>query len=143
MASKYDGLDAVTGLEQAVFADLERAFKPRGCKVIHNGSATSCAPGGKSDLELHDGKRLLLHIEVTKRKGAAADGEFAAITDHLNKAVEAGGFILRSRLTYAAFGSTATILINGARPKECASSSARCRISIASTLTTCLLPASP
>ena len=123
MASKYDGLDAVTGLEQAVFADLERAFKPRGCKVIHNGSATSCAPGGKSDLELHDGKRLLLHIEVTKRKGAAADGEFAAITDHLNKAVEAGGFkdyccLYVSPGTSARMSANIRNLYNRARERE-------------------------
>ena len=93
MPSKYDGLDASRELEQAVYADLKLAFEPRGCKVTHYGSETGHAPGGKPDLEVVDkkGKRLLL-VEVTKRKGSAADGEFISVTDHLEKAVAAGGY---------------------------------------------------
>jgi len=93
MPSKYDGLDASRELEQAVYADLRLAFEPRGCKVTHYGSDTGHAPGGKPDLEVVDkkNKRLLL-VEVTKRKGSAADGEFISVTDHLEKAVAAGGY---------------------------------------------------
>lgn len=93
MPSKYDGLDASRELEQKVFADLRLAFEPRGCTVVHHGSPTGHAPGGKTDLAVIDSaNKRLLHIEVTKRKGAAADGEFIAVTDHLEKAVAAGGY---------------------------------------------------
>jgi len=93
MASRYDALDASKGLEQVISRDLDDALTPRGCAVKHNGSAGAPAPGGMADLVVTDkpNRRLLL-VEVTKRKGAAADGEFAAITDHLDKAVAAGGF---------------------------------------------------
>lgn len=95
MASKYDDLDASTELEQQLAVDLSRAFKPRGCEVVHHGAKQGDlhSPGGKPDIELRDpvNKRLLL-IEVTKRKSSAADGEFIAITDHLQRAIDAGGY---------------------------------------------------
>lgn len=93
MASKYDSLDAVRGLEQKVYEDLVRAFEPRGCAVVHHGSTVSHAPGGKPDLEIRDkANRRLILVEVTKRKGAAADGEFLAVAAHLESAIKAGGY---------------------------------------------------
>lgn len=93
MASRYDTLDATAQLEQAIAADLLAALGPRGCEVAHNGSPTNAAPGGIEDITVTDRRnRRLLLVEVTKRHGAAADGEFAAITDHLDSAVAKGGF---------------------------------------------------
>lgn len=95
MASKYDDLDPSTELEQALAADLRRALEGRGCVVIHNGSNSGGrhAPGGKADIEIQDrpNRRLIL-VEVTKRKSSSADGEFIAVTDHLAKAIKAGGY---------------------------------------------------
>lgn len=95
MASRYDELDASLELEQRLSADLKSALEPRGCEVIHHGTNAGGrhAPGGKPDIEIrdHPNQRLIL-VEVTKRKGSAADGEFNAITDHLNRAVAAGGY---------------------------------------------------
>jgi len=34
----------------------------------------------------------LILVEVTKRKSSSADGEFIAVTDHLDRAVKAGGY---------------------------------------------------
>jgi type I restriction-modification system DNA methylase subunit len=95
MASKYDDLDVSTELEQELAADLRRAYEPRGCEVVHHGANNggTHSPGGKPDIELRDpaNGRLIL-VEVTKRKSSAADGEFLAITDHLQRAIDAGGF---------------------------------------------------
>jgi type I restriction-modification system DNA methylase subunit len=95
MASRYDELDASLELEQRLAADLKRGLEPRGCQVIHNGtnSGGRHAPGGKPDIEIRDiaDSRLIL-VEVTKRKGSAADGEFNAVTDHLSRAVATGGY---------------------------------------------------
>lgn len=95
MASKYDDLDASLELEQQLHADLRAAFAPRGCQVIHNGANNGGvhAPGGMADIEVQDPKngRLML-VEVTRRRGSAADGEFPAITSHLDQAVRAGGY---------------------------------------------------
>jgi type I restriction-modification system DNA methylase subunit len=95
MASKYDDLDASTELEQHIAADLKSAFGPRGCEVVHHGANNggTHSPGGKPDIELRDpaNKRIVL-VEVTKRKSSAADGEFIAITDHLERAIKAGGY---------------------------------------------------
>ena len=95
MASRYDDLDASLGLEQHLTADLKHALEPRSCQVIHNGSNSGGrhAPGGKPDIEIRDvpNGRLIL-VEVTKRRGSAADGEFNAVTDHLNRAIARGGY---------------------------------------------------
>jgi type I restriction-modification system DNA methylase subunit len=96
MASKYDDLDASTELEQELAADLRRAYEVRGCEVVHHGanSGGTHSPGGKPDIELRDlGNGRLVLIEVTKRKSSAADGEFIAIIDHLQRAIDAGGYI--------------------------------------------------
>jgi hypothetical protein len=95
MASKYDDLDASTELEQELAADLEKAFGPRGCTVVHHGanSGDTHSPGGKPDIELQNpARRSLILIEVTKRRSSAADNEFLAITDHLKRAIDAGGY---------------------------------------------------
>lgn len=95
MASRYDELDASLELEQQFAADLRAALEPRGCTVVHHGTNAGGrhSPGGKPDIEVRgpDSSFLLL-VEVTKRKGSAADGEFPAVTDHLNRAVGAGGY---------------------------------------------------
>ncbi|WP_160050291.1 N-6 DNA methylase [Nocardiopsis sp. FR4] len=88
MASRYDDLDASLELEQRIAADLRLALEPRGCQIIHHGSSSGArhSPGGKPDIEIRDAENShLILVEVTKRKGSAADGEFAAVTDHLNR----------------------------------------------------------
>ncbi len=95
MASRYDELDASTELEQQLAADLKAALAPRGCTVIHHGtnSGGRHSPGGKPDIEIIDApNRRKILVEVTRRKGSAADGEFPAVTAHLNAAVAEGGF---------------------------------------------------
>ncbi|MET8719974.1 N-6 DNA methylase [Streptomyces misionensis] len=95
MASRYDELDASSELEQRIAADLKAALEPRGCEVIHNGTngGERHAPGGVPDIEIHDRVNdRIIAVEVTKRKGSAADGEFAAVTDHLNRLVAARQF---------------------------------------------------
>lgn len=95
MASRYDELDASTELEQRLTFDLKAALEPRGCTVIHHGTSSGGrhSPGGKPDIEIHDpGNRRKILVEVTRRKGSAADGEFPAVTAHLNAAVAEGGF---------------------------------------------------
>lgn len=95
MASKYDDLDASTELEQALTADLTAALAGRGCEVVHHGtnSGGRHSPGGKPDIEIRDqGNSRLILVEVTKRQGSAADGEFPAITDHFEKAIAEGGY---------------------------------------------------
>lgn len=95
MASRYDDLDPSTELEQQLAANLRAALEPRGCVVVHHGtnSGGRHSPGGKPDVEIRDpiNRRLIL-VEVTKRRGSAADSEFAAVTDHLNRAVAAGEY---------------------------------------------------
>ncbi len=95
MASRYDDLDASTELEQQVTADLRAALEGRGCEVVHHGtnSGGRHSPGGKPDIEVrdHPNRRLIL-VEVTRRKSSSADGEFLAVTDHLEKAIAAGGY---------------------------------------------------
>ena len=95
MPSRYDDLDASTELEQALTVDLKGALEGRGCEVVHWGtnSGGRHSPGGKPDIEVRDpaNGRLIL-VEVTKRKSSSADGEFIAVTDHLKKAIEAGGY---------------------------------------------------
>lgn len=94
MASKYDDLDPRTELEQQLREDLKAALKPRGCEVIHHGgSGGTHSPGGKPDLEVRDpANRRLILVEATKRTGAAADGEFPAITAHLSDGISEGGY---------------------------------------------------
>lgn len=93
MSSRYDDLDAVTQLEQAVHADLRDAFEPRDCVVEHRGTPTRNAPGGGPDILIRDpvNRRLVL-VEVTRRRGTSADGEFPAIIAHLDAAIAAGGY---------------------------------------------------
>jgi type I restriction-modification system DNA methylase subunit len=95
MASKYDDLDAYTELEQELTKDLSKALTSRGCNVVHHGANNGGrhSPGGKPDIEVRDphNRRLML-VEVTKRRSSAADSEFLAITDHLQKAIDAGGY---------------------------------------------------
>lgn len=126
MASKYDDLDPSTGLEQAIHADLRSALEGRGCVVIHNGtnSGGRHAPGGKADIEIRDpaNERLIL-VEVTKRKSSSADGEFLAVTDHLDKAVKAGGYtdyavLYVSPATSARLSSNFRDLWNRSRERE-------------------------
>lgn len=95
MASRYDELDASLELEQQFAADLRAALEPRGCTVVHHGTNAGGrhSPGGKPDIEIRGpGASFLTLVEVTKRKGSAADGEFAAVTDHLTHAVASGGY---------------------------------------------------
>ena len=95
VASRYDDLDASTELEQQVTVDLRSALEGRGCEVVHHGtnSGGRHSPGGKPDIEVrdHPNHRLVL-VEVTRRKSSSADGEFLAVTDHLQKSIAAGGY---------------------------------------------------
>lgn len=93
MPSRYDALNPRTELEQHIAEDLRQALAPRGCEVRHNGTETAPAAGGRADIEVLDraNGRLLL-VEVTKRRGSQADGEFPAIGEHLDRAVAAGGY---------------------------------------------------
>ncbi|HEX8100883.1 MAG TPA: N-6 DNA methylase, partial [Actinomycetota bacterium] len=95
MASKYDDLDASTELEQVLSMDLRQALEGRGCQIVHHGtnSGGRHSPGGKPDIEVrdHPNKRLIL-VEATRRKASSADGEFAAVTDHLLRAIRTGGY---------------------------------------------------
>jgi type I restriction-modification system DNA methylase subunit len=95
VSSKYDDLDASTELEQQLTLDLKSALEGRGCEVIHWGTNNGGrhSPGGKPDIEVRDhaNKRLML-VEVTRRKSSAADGEFIAVTDHFQKAINVGGY---------------------------------------------------
>jgi hypothetical protein len=95
VASKYDDLDAHRELEQQIAEDLRAAFGPRGCVVLHHGSQSGGlhSPAGKPDIELQDpvNRRLVL-VEVTKRQSTAAEGEFLAITNHLQRAIDKGGY---------------------------------------------------
>ena len=95
MASRYDDLDASTELEQRFAADLSLALEPRGCVVVHHGTNNGGrhSPGGVPDIEIIDnGNSRKILVEITKRHGSAADGEFPAVTAHLNAAVGQGGF---------------------------------------------------
>jgi type I restriction-modification system DNA methylase subunit len=93
MASRWDDLDASRELEQAIHGDLKKALATRSVEVIHNGTSTTHAAAGKADIELRwADKSLLLLVEVTKRRGAAAEGEFVSTTDHLDAAIAAGGY---------------------------------------------------
>lgn len=131
MASRYDDLDASLELEQRVAADLKAAFEPRGCEVVHLGTSGGQrhSPGGKPDIEIRDpaNKRLIL-VEVTKRKGSAADGEFGSVTAHLNSAVakrefESYGLLYVSPATSARMSTNFRDLYN--RNKERAGESGR------------------
>jgi hypothetical protein len=95
--SKYDSLDASRELEQEISRDLTAAFAPRGCTVIHNGSLTAPAAGGKADIEVRDSanKRLML-VEVTKETGHASGREFPAVTGHLESAIKSGGGVSKT-----------------------------------------------
>jgi type I restriction-modification system DNA methylase subunit len=95
VATKYDLLDASTQLEQTLTLDLVAALEGRGCKVIHNGtnSGGRHARGGKADIEIHDdANSRLLFVEVTRRRNSSADNEFLAVADHLQRAIEVGGY---------------------------------------------------
>jgi hypothetical protein len=95
VASKYDDLDPSTELEQVLAADLRAALETRGCEIVHHGanSGGRHSPGGKPDMEVRDhGNSRLILVEVTRRKASSADGEFNAVTDHLVRAVRAGGY---------------------------------------------------
>lgn len=93
MSSRYDDLNAVTQLEQAVHADLRDALEARDCVVEHRGTPARNAPGGGPDILIRDpANRRLILVEVTKRRSTGADGEFTAIVDHLDQAIAAGGY---------------------------------------------------
>ena len=122
--SKYDCLDARKQLEQALVEDLRAAFESRGCTVVHHGTATMCAPGGVPDIEIRDPahERLIL-MEVTRRKGAAADGEFIAVKDHLEKAIATGSYkeyccFFVSPRTSARMSATIRDLYNRTRERD-------------------------
>ncbi len=126
MASKYDDLDASTELEQVLAADLKAGLEGRGVDVVHNGtnSGGRHAPGGKADIEVrdHPNKRLIL-VEVTRRKMSSADGEFIAVTDHLDKAIAAGGYddygvLYVSPATSARLSSNFRDLLNRSRERD-------------------------
>ena len=119
--SRYDALDASRELEQRICEDLSAALKGRGCVVNHNGTENRHAPGGVADIEIRDSanSRLIL-VEVTKRTGAKADGEFAAMVSHLDTKVNDGGYsaygmLFVSPKTSARMSSHLRDMVNRAR----------------------------
>jgi type I restriction-modification system DNA methylase subunit len=126
VASRYDELDGSTELEQQLTVDLRSALAGRGCEVIHHGSNGGGlhSPGGKPDIEIRDepNNRLIL-VEVTRRVASQAEGEFIAITDHLDRAVAAGGYsdygvLYVSPRTSARLSSSFRDLCNRARERD-------------------------
>jgi hypothetical protein len=126
VASRYDDLDASSELEQQLAADLRLALEGRGCTVVHHGSNDGAhhSPGGKPDIEIRDPEngRLIL-VEVTKRKASAAEGELVSVTDHLDKAIAAGGYqdygvLYVSPYTSARLSSSFRDLTNRPRQRE-------------------------
>jgi len=81
--SRYDDLDARTGLEQTVARDLRSALAKRGFEVVHKGHTGSHAPAGLPDIEASD-PNAVFTFETTKSKGAQQDRELNSIRDHLN-----------------------------------------------------------
>lgn len=126
MASRYDELDASLELEQRFAADLRAALEPRGCTVVHHGTNAGGrhSPGGRADIEVRGPtSSFLLLVEVTKRKGSAADGEFPAVTAHLNSAVSTGGYqhyglLYISPSTSARMGTNFRDLYNSTRARD-------------------------
>ena len=121
--SCYDNLHPSTQLEQAIAADLESALAGRGCKVVHHGGAHH-SPAGKPDIEIRDSpnSRLIL-LEVTKSTGSGADHQFASMVDHLDSAIEAGGYkhygmLFVSPKTSARMSAHIRDLVNSVRDRE-------------------------
>ncbi|MFZ3121886.1 MAG: AlwI family type II restriction endonuclease [Thermodesulfovibrionales bacterium] len=80
--TKYENLDARTGLEQTMTADFTKALKKRGFDVKHYGKKDSHTPGGLPDISATSDK-IIINIEVTKLKKSTQDREFQSIRDHL------------------------------------------------------------
>lgn len=85
--SKYESLDARTGLEQTIAVDLRDGLEKRGFQVTHSGTRDSHAIAGKPDIEVKN-STYLITFEVTTCKGAAQDREFQSIRDHLKEVKE-------------------------------------------------------
>jgi len=81
-AINYHQLNPKTELEQTITKVLKAALSKRGFKVKHNGTETTCAPGGVSDIEVSD-ENYHINVEVTQTVKASADREYLAIKDHL------------------------------------------------------------
>lgn len=93
MPSRWDHLDASKEVEQTISKELSAALESRGFTVVHNGSATTHAAGGRADIELRaDDKSIIVLVEVTKRTGAAAEGEFVSTLAHLDALVAKGEY---------------------------------------------------
>jgi type I restriction-modification system DNA methylase subunit len=84
MMSKYDNLDARTGLEQEITVDLKRALTKRGFEIRHNSKTEFHSPAGFSDIEMWD-DTTHINIEVTKRVKSNQDGEWQSFKDHFEK----------------------------------------------------------
>jgi len=82
--SKYDNLDARTGLEQEITVDLKRALTKRGFEIRHNSKTEFHSPAGFSDIEMWD-DTTHINIEVTKRVKSNQDGEWQSFKDHFEK----------------------------------------------------------
>ncbi|MGM1016152.1 MAG: N-6 DNA methylase [Actinomycetota bacterium] len=89
MPSRWDLLDASKEVEQTIAKELKGALEPRGFEVVHNGSASFHAAGGRADIEVRaSDKSILILVEVTKRVGAAAEGEFVSTLAHMDALAE-------------------------------------------------------
>jgi type I restriction-modification system DNA methylase subunit len=77
-------LDAKTELEQTLTVELTKALHKRGFEVKHNGTTTTSAPGGVSDIEVWD-DHYQINVEATKTTKSSADREYLAVKDHLEK----------------------------------------------------------
>lgn len=81
-AINYRQLNPKTELEQTITKVLKAALGKRGFEIKHNGTETTNAPGGVSDIEVWD-DNYHINVEVTQTVKSSADREYLAIKDHL------------------------------------------------------------
>lgn len=101
--TKYDGLDARKELEQAIARDLEAALHKRGFTIRHNGTSTTPAKAGVSDIEVWN-DYAHINFEATKTTKSSADREMLSVADHLEKTKR----LFQGKRCYAAYVSPET-----------------------------------
>jgi predicted RNA methylase len=85
--TKYDNLDSRREIEQEIAKDLKRAFAKRGLQIKHNGTDTTHAPAGVTDIEVFNDKTQI-NIEITKSVKSSQDREWQSIKDHFEESIK-------------------------------------------------------